>query len=61
MIREMVPSDAAAIAAVLAASVGASQWSAADLLLLAQGGTRVWVAEEAGKVVGASAARTVAG
>jgi [ribosomal protein S18]-alanine N-acetyltransferase len=60
MIREMVPPDAAAIAAILAASTGASRWSAGDILMLAQGGTRIWVAEEAGEVVAASAARTVA-
>ena len=60
MIREMAPPDTEAIAAILAASAGASPWSAAEFSLLAQGGTRVWVAEEAGEVVGASAARTVA-
>lgn len=60
MIREMAPADAAAIEGILAASSGASQWSAAEILLLAQGGTRVWVAEGAGQIVGASAARTVA-
>ncbi len=60
MIREMAPPDAAAIEAVLAASSGASQWSAAEILLLAKSGTRIWVAEEAGEIVGVSAARTVA-
>jgi [ribosomal protein S18]-alanine N-acetyltransferase len=60
MIREMVPPDAAAIESVLAASSGASQWSAAEILLLAKSGTRIWVAEEAGELVGVSAARTVA-
>ena len=60
MIREMAPADAAAIESVLASSTGASQWSAGDLLHLAKMGTRVWVAEEAGEVVGASATRTVA-
>jgi ribosomal-protein-alanine acetyltransferase len=59
MIREMAPPDAEAIAAILAVSVGASQWSAAELSLLAKGGTRVWVAEEAGEIIGTSAARTV--
>ena len=60
MIREMVRPDAAAIENVLAASSGASQWSAGEILLLAKGGTRIWVAEEAGELVGVSAARTVA-
>lgn len=60
MIREMAPADAAAIEGVLAASSGASQWSAREILLLAEGGTRIWVAEEGGEVVGTSAARTVA-
>jgi ribosomal-protein-alanine N-acetyltransferase len=60
MIREMVPPDAAAVESVLAASSGASQWSAAEILLLAKSGTRIWVAEEAGELVGVSAARTVA-
>ena len=60
MIREMAPSDAPATEAVLAASSGASQWSAREILQLAQGGTRIWVAEEAGEIVGVSAARTVA-
>ena len=60
MIREMVPPDAAAVESVLAASSGASQWSAAEILLLAKSGTRIWVAEEAGDLVGVSAARTVA-
>jgi ribosomal-protein-alanine N-acetyltransferase len=60
MIREMAPPDAAAITAILAASPGASQWSAAELLQLASGGTRIWVAEQNGEVVGTSAARTVA-
>jgi [ribosomal protein S18]-alanine N-acetyltransferase len=60
MIREMAPPDAAAIEAILAASSGASQWSAAEILQLAKGGTRFWVAEEAGEVAGVSAARTVA-
>jgi ribosomal-protein-alanine acetyltransferase len=60
MIREMAPPDAAAIEGVLAASSGASQWSAAEILQLAKGGTRFWVAEEAAEVVGVSAARTVA-
>jgi ribosomal-protein-alanine N-acetyltransferase len=60
MIREMAPADAAAIEGVLAASAGASQWSAGDLLHLAKMGTRIWVAEQAGEVMGASATRTVA-
>jgi ribosomal-protein-alanine acetyltransferase len=60
MIREMAPPDAAAVEGVLAVSSGASQWSAGEILLLAKGGTRVWVAEDAGQVIGASAARTVA-
>jgi ribosomal-protein-alanine acetyltransferase len=60
MIREMAPADAAAIESVLAASAGASQWSAADLLHLAKTGTRIWIAEQAGELVGASATRTVA-
>jgi len=60
MIREMAPPDAAAIAAILVASPGASQWSAAEIMQLARGGTRLWVAEESGEVIGAVAARTVA-
>jgi ribosomal-protein-alanine acetyltransferase len=60
MIREMDPADAASIEGVLAASAGASQWSAGDLLHLAKMGTRIWVAEQAGEVMGASATRTVA-
>jgi ribosomal-protein-alanine acetyltransferase len=60
MIREMAPADAAAIERVLASSPGASQWSAREILLLAEGGTRVWVADEAGEIAGASAARAVA-
>jgi ribosomal-protein-alanine acetyltransferase len=60
MIREMAPADAAPIEAVLAASAGASQWSAEDLLHLAKMGTRIWIAEQAGEVTGASATRTVA-
>jgi ribosomal-protein-alanine acetyltransferase len=60
MIREMAPADVAAIESVLGASSGASQWSAAELLALVKGGTRVFVAEEAGEVVGASAVRAVA-
>lgn len=60
MIREMAPADAAAIEVVLAASAGASQWSAEDLIRLARMGTRIWVAEQSGEVMGASATRTVA-
>lgn len=60
MIREMAPADAAAIERVLASDPGASQWSSAEIVLLAKGSTRVWVAEEAGEIVGAAAARTVA-
>jgi [ribosomal protein S18]-alanine N-acetyltransferase len=59
MIREMSPADATAIEGVLAASSGASQWSAGELLHLAKIGTRIWVAEESGEVVGASATRAV--
>jgi len=60
MIREMTPQDAAAVAGVLAASSGASQWSAAEILLLARGGTRIWVVEEASQIVAALAARAAA-
>jgi ribosomal-protein-alanine acetyltransferase len=60
MIREMAPADATAVESVLAASWGASQWSVEQLIHLAKFGTRIWVAEEAGEVVGASATRTVA-
>ena len=60
MIREMAPADAAAIERVLASDPGASQWSCAEIVLLAKGSTRVWVAEQAGEIVGAAAARTVA-
>lgn len=59
MIREMAAVDATAIERVLASSPGASQWSAGQILLLANGGTRVWVAEESGEVIGASAVRAV--
>ncbi len=60
MIREMARNDAPEVERVLAASPGASLWTAADLLSLASRNTRIWVAEEDEKVVGAVAARTAA-
>jgi [ribosomal protein S18]-alanine N-acetyltransferase len=60
MIREMASADAPGVECVLAVSAGASQWSAGQILLLANGGTRIWVAEESGEVIGASAVRAVA-
>jgi [ribosomal protein S18]-alanine N-acetyltransferase len=59
MIREMISTEAASVEEVLAASPGASRWSAPDLLDLAQRGIRIWVAEQDGQIVGACAARTV--
>jgi ribosomal-protein-alanine N-acetyltransferase len=60
MIREMARNDAPEVERVLAASPGASLWTAADLLSLASRNTRIWVAEEDKNVVGVVAARTVA-
>jgi ribosomal-protein-alanine acetyltransferase len=58
MIRQMVSGEAEAVEAIWAASPGASQWSAGDLLQLSRSGTRIWVAQDAGQIVGAAALRT---
>lgn len=58
MIREMMPGDAEAIESVWSASPGASRWSARDVLHLARNGTRIWVSQEEGRIVGAAALRT---
>jgi [ribosomal protein S18]-alanine N-acetyltransferase len=60
MIRKMAPQDAGAIEAILAVSPGAALWPARELLLLAQAGARIWVAEEEGEIVGFLAARSAA-
>ena len=58
--REMAFGDLAELERVLAASPGASRWSAADLLSLVSRNTRIWVAEEDGKAAGIVAVRTAA-
>jgi ribosomal-protein-alanine acetyltransferase len=57
MIRAMEPGDAEAIQGVWAACLGASHWSARELLQLSKNGARIWVAFEEGCVIGAVAAR----
>jgi len=58
MIRQMASDEAYAVEAIWAASPGASQWSAHDVLHLSRSGTRIWVAQERGQIVGAAALRS---
>ena len=60
MIRAMTEADAPAVARILAASPGASQWSERDLLELLRSNAGIWVAQEDGIVTGLCATRAVA-
>jgi ribosomal-protein-alanine acetyltransferase len=57
----MLAPDADSVAKLFSDAAEAAHWSARDLMELIATGTRVWVAEEDGRAVGAIAARVVAG